>query len=212
MRTLQLADPLPAASSTSESKAATSDDLLLILTSFFQLQTITIPRNHSGVPSMDRGRIRYGQSKNTEADQHESTLSRAQYVKLRLRSSQGDDEEALLPAGIHDGSRPSSQQNNSWIGILGLATRSSALAIIMVAAKPNLRTVCIHGSLQAAFWVASCNFSKSLACPGRSFLILWPALCCAEFLLSMLVGLAFCRHFIPGKRVMSSPFLLPVLV
>lgn len=164
------------------------------------------------MPSMDRGRIRYSQSKNTEADQYESTLSRAQSVKLRLRSSQGDDEEASLPAGNHDGSRPLSQQNNSWIGVLGLATRSSALAIITVAAKPNLRTACVHGSLQAAFWAISWNFSKSLVCPGRWFLILWAALCCAEFLLSMLVGLAFCRHFITGKRGMNSPFLLPILV
>lgn len=201
MRVLQLVDPLCAASSTSVGKATAFHVFLLILTLVLELPSITIPRNQSVVPSMDRGRVRYIQSKNTEAHQYEPPLPMAQ-SNLRLRSSQGDNEEFRLTLGNHYGSGPFSQQHSSWIRTSLLATRSSALTIITVAARPDLRAVCIHGSLLVAFWVVSFTFSQSLECPTQWLLIPWTALCWVEFLVCICVGLAFCRDFMTTRRVL----------
>lgn len=165
---------------------------------------------------MDRDRPLYTQSEGYDAYRHKSPLPLGPANNLRMRGNYDDDEEAQLSADRPNNSTPFSQRNRSWIEKLVLALRSSAITIRAAASKPTLRTVTIHGSLLALFWVVSCNALypslDDIACPGRSFLNLWTAISCFEFALIIFVGLELCRHAMGGRRGMSSQFLQPILV
>lgn len=167
---------------------------------------------------MDRGRARYTQSEHLEAHEHnlESPLPGPHSENLRLRTNHKGDEEALLISGDHGGSTPFSQQEGSWITTLVLAVKSSALTIRTVASETHFLAFCTHGSLLVLFWAVMLSESvytcKTLYEPRIWFLIPWVALSCVEFLLSILIGSALCRHLIHGKWGMNCQFLLPILV
>lgn len=165
---------------------------------------------------MDQDRPMNTQSAGHDAYQHKSPLPLPSANNLRMRGNYNDDKEAQLSADRPDSSTPPSQRNRSWIGILLLALRSSAITIRAAASKPTFRVVNIHGSLLALFWVVSCNIiysgSTEIFCPDRWFLNLWTALSWSEFVFVIFVGLEFCRHGIRGRRGMDSQFLLPILV
>lgn len=156
------------------------------------------------------------QSAGHDAYQHRTPLPLPSANNLRMRGNYDDDKEAQLSADRPDSSTPSSQRNRTWIGILLLALRSSAMTIRAAASKPTLRVVVIHGSLLALFWVISCNIvysgSEDIFCPDPWFLNLWTAFSWSEFVFVIFIGLEFCRHSMSGRRGLNSQFLLPILV
>lgn len=173
-----------------------------------------IPSNRDYVLSMDQGRVRHIQSESPEAHQHKLLLRRSHSINMKMRGNYEGEREAQMSDGGPDGSASFSRQNSSWIASPILAIRSLMLAIRTLAAKPNFLLVCIHGSLLALFWVVTLNTCSCevLFDPELWFMVPWVALSCVEFLLSIFVGQASCRHLMNGRRRMSSPFLLPILV
>lgn len=176
-----------------------------------------IPSNRDYVLSMDQGRVRHIQS-DPEAHQHKPLLRRSHTINMKTRGNYESDRETQLsdggPDGGPDGSASFSQQNSSWIVGPIFAIRGLMLAIRTLAAKPNFLLVCIHGSLLALFWVVTLNTCscEGLFDPEIWFMVPWVGFSCVEFLLSIFVGQASCRHLMNERRRMSSPFLLPILV
>lgn len=209
---------LCAASYAPASKAPTSNYSLLDSASPLELKPATFSKHRSPSSSMDGARARYIQSEHLEAHEHnlESPLPRPHSVNLRMRINYKDEEEALLTPADHESSTPFWQQTGSWIITLVLAVKSSALKIRTAASEPHFLAFCTHGSLLVLFWAVVLSESvctcKTLYEPRIWFLIPWVALSCVEFLLSILIGYAFCRHLIHGKWGMNYQFLLPILV